>query len=179
MSPENMINEVVLLEGNYTNDPADSGGETIWGITYRVARAFGYEGKMIDMTREQACQIYMKRYWLQPRFDTVHPVSELIAEELFEAGVNLGVVPAARFLQRALNALNNGAALYPDMEVDGNIGGITVYCLKQFLKVRGVKGERVLHKMQNAQQSMHYLTLAEQRPKDEKYEFGWQLNRVT
>ena len=44
-------------EGGYSNNPKDPGGETMWGITARVARAWGYSGPMKSLPRETAKQI--------------------------------------------------------------------------------------------------------------------------
>ena len=41
-------------EGGYSNNPKDPGGETMWGITARVARAAGYTGPMRDLPRDTA-----------------------------------------------------------------------------------------------------------------------------
>ncbi|KKM08171.1 hypothetical protein LCGC14_1726580, partial [marine sediment metagenome] len=38
------------IEGDFSDDPADSGGATKWGITESVARAFGYSGRMQNMS---------------------------------------------------------------------------------------------------------------------------------
>ena len=51
-------------EGGYSNNAADPGGETMWGITKRVAVASGYMGQMKDLPRETAKQIAKKNYWL-------------------------------------------------------------------------------------------------------------------
>ena len=45
-------------EGGYTNDPADPGGETNWGITAFTARAFGYKGNMAAIDNEVPQQIF-------------------------------------------------------------------------------------------------------------------------
>ena len=39
-------------EGGYSFNPADPGGETMWGVTARVARASGYAGPMKDLPLE-------------------------------------------------------------------------------------------------------------------------------
>lgn len=39
-----IIDEIIRVEGGYVNDPADSGGETNFGVTVAVARAHGYTG---------------------------------------------------------------------------------------------------------------------------------------
>lgn len=50
-------------EGGYTFNPADPGGETMWGVTARVARADGYTGAMKDLPRQRAKSITKKLYW--------------------------------------------------------------------------------------------------------------------
>lgn len=173
------LEELVGREGGYSNNPADRGGETMWGITLAVARAFGYLGAMRDMPRETALEIYRQRYWVQPRFDQVAQISPVIAEELLDTGVNMGTGIAGRFLQRALNALNQQGKIYPDLTVDGAIGQMTLYALRTHLAARGDSGAVVLLRMLNAQQSVRYIELAEATPSQEQFEFGWQRARVT
>jgi lysozyme family protein len=36
--------KLIDVEGGYTNNPDDSGGETMWGVTIAVARRNGYTG---------------------------------------------------------------------------------------------------------------------------------------
>ena len=173
-----IIHELIGVEGGYTNNPNDSGGPTIWGITEQVARAFGYTGDMQAMPQDTAVNIYVQRYWVQPRFDQVFNVSPTIAIELFDSGVNLGTSTSSKWLQRALNVLNKGATSYPDMTVDGSIGAMTISSLSTFLQARGKDGETVLLRMLNSQQGMRYIEIAEANPKNETFEFGWFLNRV-
>jgi lysozyme family protein len=178
---KNIETELDLLigkEGGYTNNPKDSGGETIWGITKAVADAFGYTGSMRDMSKDQAKEIYRKRFWLQPKFFKVFEYSPNIAMELFDTGVNMGTGTAGKALQKALNVLNLNGTYYPDMEVDGMIGAMTLNALKVFLERRKADGEKVLLRMLNAIQGAKYIELAESRPKDEAFIYGWILNRV-
>lgn len=179
--PMNLSDTVTMLmerEGGYTNNPDDHGGETIYGITLQVARAFGYAGPMWDMPRETAAKIYKERYWFQPGWDKVAVMSEAIAEELLDTGVNMGPGIAGKFLQRALNVLNQQDKLYPTIGVDGVVGRMSLAALQTFLGARGADGEKVLLRMLNAQQSVRYMELAEANPNQETFEFGWQLNRV-
>jgi lysozyme family protein len=175
---ETELDAIISIEGGYVNDPKDSGGETNFGITKFVAESFGYTGKMIDLTKEQAKEIYRKRYWIQPKFDKVFAISPAIAFELFDTGINMGVNTAGRFLQRSLNVLNSNSTLYPDMSLDGVLGDMTLTALTKFLAARKSDGETVLLRMLNALQSVKYIELAESRPKDEAFQFGWQKNRV-
>ena len=167
------------IEGGYTNDPADSGGPTNYGITEATARAFGYEGDMQSMPRDVAVWIYRKRYWDALSLDPIALLSPEVAQELFDSAVNLGPDVAGKWFQRALNAFNNGATKYPDMTVDGRIGPITVAAFRAFFIDRGQQGIAVLLRALNALQGAFYIGLAESQPKDERFVYGWIANRVT
>ena len=101
----------------------------------------------------------------------------LFRSELFDTGVNMGPPVAASFLQRALNALNRGATDYPDIVVDGRIGPATLEALDRFLATRPAGGE-VLVKAVEALQGERYLSLAERRPANEAFLYGWLANRL-
>lgn len=178
MNLADTIAALILREGGYSNDPHDSGGETMYGVTVAVARAYGYEGPMNMMPRGVAVDIYTRRYWAEIGLDKLLPLSGRVAEECLDTAVNMGTSWPGKFLQRALNALNKGASLYPDMTVDGRIGPMTVDALRRFLTARGTDGETVMLRMLNAQQGVRYLEIAEAAPKNEDFEFGWWLNRV-
>ena len=173
-----LLNHVIGIEGGYTNNPNDSGGETNWGITHAVAREEGYTGRMQDMTREHAKSIYLRRYWIKPKFADVSACSELIAAELFDTGVNCGTATASMMLQRVLNVMNNQAKLYADLKVDGAIGPATLTALDRYLAKRGKEGEGVMLTALNCIQGERYIDLAERRQKDESFVYGWIKNRV-
>lgn len=178
MNLADTITKLIEVEGGYSNDKNDSGGETCWGITVAVARAFGYAGAMATMPQSIARTIYAERYWHQPRFSDVAALSMGIAEELLDTGVNMGTGIAGRFLQRALNTLNQEGRTFPDMTVDGAIGNLTIAALKAHLNARGKPGEGVLLRMLNGQQSVRYMEIAEARASQESFMYGWQANRV-
>lgn len=178
MTVDDLLEDVIGIEGGYTNNPADSGGETIWGITAAVARVEGYTGRMQDMSRDQAKQIYLRRFWIGPKFADVSSRAPTIAAELFDTGVNCGTATASMMLQRALNVLNNQATLYPDLKVDGAIGPATLFALDAFFKKRGKEGASVLLTILNCLQGERYVDLAERRQKDESFIYGWVKNRV-
>jgi lysozyme family protein len=172
------VRDVLGNEGGYVFDPKDSGGETNWGITARVARAFGYMAPMRQMTREQAAEIYKARYWDTLRLDDVAAVAPRVAFELFDTAVNQGTDAAARYLQRSLNVLNNEGSFYGDTKVDGRVGSMTIAALREFINRRGTEGETVLLKGLNALQGAFYVELAERREKDERFVYGWLKNRL-
>ena len=175
---DQLIDAVIDREGGYSHHPADRGGATRWGITEAVARANSYVGDMHLFTREAAAAIYRKIYWHRPRFDQVATRAPSIAAELFDTGVNMGPATATGFLQRALNALNRGARDYPDVLLDARIGPQTLAALDGFLAHRGAIGEAVLLKAIEALQGERYLALAERRPANEAFLYGWLANRL-
>jgi lysozyme family protein len=179
MDVEELIDELIEREGGYANHPADKGGPTRYGITEAVARAHGYPGAMAALPREEAAAIYRRLYWLRPRFDQVAGRSARVAAELFDTGANMGPAVAATFLQRALTALNRGGKDYPDLVPDGRVGPATLEALDAFLEARGRKsGETVLLRALEALQGERYLRLAEKRPANEAFLYGWLANRI-
>jgi lysozyme family protein len=167
--------------GGYTNDPDDRGGETIWGITAAVARAFGYAGPMIAMPRATAVTVYRERFWMAPHLDWVDAVPSCspLAAKLFDIGVNMGPATGIKYLQRALNVLNNQGKSWPDMgPPDGGLGKVTLAALRAFVVQRGQEGTQVLLGMVRAQQSVDYIQQAEANPSQESFEYGWQRWRA-
>ncbi len=175
---DQLIDEVIDREGGYVNHPADRGGATHWGITEGVARRNGYTGDMRALPQSDAAEIYKQLYWFAPRFDAVSERLPALAAELFDTGINMGTGTAAAYLQRALNALNRNGADYGDISVDRHIGPATLAALDAFLNKRGKGAETVLIKAVDALQGAHYLRLAETRPSQEAFLYGWLANRV-
>ena len=174
-----LVDGLIEREGGYVHHPADRGGATCFGITEAVARAHGYGSKMRDLPRREAVAIYRRLYWLRPRFDQVALSAPRLAAEMFDTGANMGPAVAATFLQRALTALNRSGRDYPDLVPDGRIGETTLAALNAFLKVRGKSGgETVLLRAIEALQGERYLRLAERRPANEAFLYGWLANRL-
>ena len=178
MDPTDLIDAVIDREGGYVDHPADPGGATRWGVTAATARADGYGGDMRALPRARAATIYRRVYWQRPRLDRIAARAPALAAEMFDTGVNMGPPVAVAFLQRALNALNRGAADYPDITLDGQDGPATIAALDAFLRARGRGGETVLLKAVEALQGERYVSLAERRPASEAFLYGWLANRI-
>ncbi|KQM62269.1 MULTISPECIES: glycoside hydrolase family 108 protein [unclassified Sphingomonas] len=178
MDATTLIDDVIDREGGYVDHPADRGGPTRYGITQSIARAEGYAGPMRDLPRQLAARIYSRRYWQAPNFDRIASRAPRLAGELFDTGVNMGPAVAAGFLQRALNALNRQQRDWGDLAVDGAIGAQTLRALDTLLATRGTAAEAVLVKAINALQGERYLHLAETRPANEAFLYGWLATRV-
>lgn len=178
MSFDKAFTHTVGIEGGYVNDPADRGGETNWGITRETANRYGYTGSMRDLTIEQAKAIYKRGFWDVMGLDAVLQRSEALALELFDTGVNVGTSRAARWLQEALNSLNGQGRHYADIKEDGDIGPKTLAALDGFLTARGHEGLRVLLATLNVLQGAHYVALARGSESQERFLYGWILQRV-
>ena len=74
-------------EGGYSNNPNDPGGETMWGVTARVARAYGYTGPMRQLPQETAKEIARKVYWNPLKLDSFDP---RVAFQILDANYNGG-----------------------------------------------------------------------------------------
>jgi len=174
-----LIDALIEREGGYVYHPADKGGATCFGITEAVARAHGYMGDMRHLPREEAVTIYRRLYWLRPHYDAVAKLAPRVAAELFDTGANMGPAVATTFLQRALTALNRGGSDYPDLTPDGRVGPQTLSALETYLDKRGKRGgETVLLRALEALQGERYLRLAERRPANEAFLYGWLANRI-
>ncbi len=179
MDVNRLIDRVIGVEGGYSNHPSDRGGPTRWGVTEQVARAYGYQGDMRAFPRPMAVEVYRKRYWEEPGLNRIADLCPALAAEMFDTGVNMGTSIPGRFLQRSLNALNQGASLYPDIPVDGRIGAMTIASLKGLIQRRGKTGaEVVLLRLADAMQAVRYVEICEGREASEDFLFGWIMNRV-
>jgi len=106
------IDFVLANEGGLSNNSADSGGLTNYGISQRAYPDIDIK----NLTRIEAEHIYERDYW---RYDAI--VSQRVATKLFDAHVNMGPVKATRLMQLALGAVEAGPIV-----ADGIIGSATI-----------------------------------------------------
>ena len=110
-----IFNRLMDHEGGYVNHKNDPGGETMWGVTKRVAQAHGYHGDMRKLPKSLAKQITEKSYYKAVKGDQL---DRLIAWQLTDAAYNHGNRQAVKFLQRAVG--------FTGKAVDGLIGPMTL-----------------------------------------------------
>jgi lysozyme family protein len=95
------IEEVLLFEGGYVNDPDDPGKETNWGISSK------HHPEIKDvsaLTLEDAIQIYYKDYWVVGKAYMVE--DQAVANKLLSMQINTGIYQGTLALQRALRAMH-------------------------------------------------------------------------
>lgn len=170
---EGIIASKTDLEGGYVNDPDDKGGETCHGVTLTTAREYGYKGKMKDLTRAQAFDIYDRGWWKKLKLDEILAISPLLADRMFDFAINSGRVNCVKSLQRILNVLNNEGRLYADIDTDGGMGPKTLGALNAYLNYRKGEGLGILIFALISHQVTYYTEISEKRKKNEKFAYGW------
>ena len=176
---ERELDALIKREGDYVDHPSDRGGKTRWGITEAVARQNGFKGDMRVLPQAFAKDIYRRKFWLVPGFDRVALIAPRLAAELFDTGVNMGPDVQVGMLQSWLNGLNRQQKDYADIVIDRKIGPATLGALNSFLRVRGkAAGENALVDAVNCSQGARYLSLAESRPANEDFLYGWLTTRI-
>jgi lysozyme family protein len=181
-----IIEETLRIEGGYVNDPDDRGWETYKGISRRWHPSWdGWETvdryktvaenvEMLDRLLagntelQKMVQGFYRTEYLVP-FDAID--SDEIRAELFDTAANTGTPKSStKLLQRALNLMNRNGKTFPDLYVDGAIGPKTLEAYEKSDKA-------VLLKVLNGLQFMHYVEVAENDPRQEKFFNGW-MKRV-
>jgi len=170
-------------EGGYDNDPDDAGGETYKGVArkfyptwagWAIIDAAKEEPNFPDSLKDNIVldsmirEFYKINYWNRIGGDDLS--EQLLANELFDTGVNMGVSRAVEFLQKALNVLNRSGKLYDDIGEDGKFGNDTINALSAYLSTDSVN---LLLKIINVLQGMHYVNYMTKNPTQEKYARGW------
>ena len=167
---ERAFDFVIDVEGEYSDDPEDSGGKTKYGITEKTARKYGYEGDMKNLTLPHVKSIYRKGWWNKLRCDAFQ--NEILKILIFDIGVNMGKSTAITKLQKAYNILHKP---YAEIIVDGLVGPQTIRACNKYEHPRDlnfwymiVRGEK-------------YADIVRARESQTKFIRGWgrRLQRLT
>ena len=106
---EECLAHILRSEGGYVNHPQDPGGETNLGVTRRVWQDWVkrelHDDEMRHLTPELVGPLYKARYWDAVHGDVLPAGLDLC---VFDCAVNAGVSRAARFLQHAVGAVEDG-----------------------------------------------------------------------
>lgn len=157
------IDEIIEREGGEkeTNDPADSGGRTKFGISEKAHPEAWADG---TVTRDEARDIYRKVYILAERFDKIEDQS--LFHQVVDFGVPHGPDAATRLLQQLVG-----------VSADGVLGQKTIEAVANYPsgKLFGVDvpGKVLLNLAFRDARVIYDVTIAKKRPKDQKFVLGW------
>jgi lysozyme family protein len=150
MTFEDIINDVLVHEGGYVNDPLDNGGETNFGISKRWYPELDIKGLSVD----DAINIYYNDYWKPSKAEDLPKV---LRKTYFDMCVNMGQKQAVKVLQDAINSTKSAR-----IDVDGIIGEQTIKYSNKISK-RRLQSYRCLF----------YGKLIVQKPDQERFYYGW------
>ena len=108
---EEMLSRTLVHEGlgKLTNDPNDKGGTTKWGVTFLLARKYGYD--VTTLTQEQATDVYHKEFYnrlpVEGDYENLFP-DVRVKWVIFDASVMSGVNRSLCFIGQVLGSTNPG-----------------------------------------------------------------------
>lgn len=144
------ISDLLRREGGNSNDPADAGGRTNFGISEKSNPEAWKDGKI---TEAEAREIYLTKYVKAPGFDKI--AYPKLQAQLIDFGVNSGPHLAIQKLQALLN-----------VEADGVLGPQTLAAIL-------VREERELVNLLVGERIKMLARLVQKRPSNLKFLFGW------
>lgn len=155
------IKKILSLEGGYSYDSQDYGGETKYGISKRQYPEINIK----NLTIEQVKAIYKRDYWDKLRLDETR--NQKIAEEILDISINCGWQTAGKFVQEAINLL----VTFQPLKVDGLIGEKTLMAVNSYSYPEAVV------KTLNGIQFEYYRKIVTRDSSQQKWFRGW-LARV-
>jgi len=141
----------------YTDDRDDPGGATKYGISQRAYPNLNIR----NITEADARDIYKRDYWDRIRGDEIK--SQIVAENIFDTAVNMGVRTAGKLAQLTFN-------INP---VDGIIGRLSLKKINE--SPDKLKEELFIAKFTIAKIA-RYAYICNKRKESRKYLLGW-INR--
>lgn len=133
MTFDEAFERLIGHEGGYSNNPKDPGGETMWGITKRVAEANGYHGSMASLTLAAAKEIARREYWTPCKAESF---AGAIGFQLFDIAYNSGVSTSAKLLQRAVGVKDDGIIGPATIAATNKMEPLTVVCLLNAKRIK-------------------------------------------
>lgn len=150
---DSCLDYVLPHEGGYSDDKADPGGATNFGISMRflqdvdsaTLKRIGITGKITkdtikNLTLDQAKSLYYTEFWVKAPFDKI--MNGMIAQYVFDMSVNHGLKQATLITQRACCAAQKLRDFVID---DGIFGKKTLAAINQmsFMLIPAMIAQRV------------------------------------
>lgn len=188
-------NKTLGHEGGYCNIKEDRGGETYKGVARNLFPNWeGWEYvdkqdksnvKQLEQNLEHIVEVqdlvkkfYKNNFWDKANLDLID--SQIIAEKIYDIGVNQGIGSSVKYFQKALNLLNNQGKHFPNIVVDGGLGKQTLTSYEAYMQTANkfkyrtkAKNENLILVVLRGYQFMRYEKLAQRSEDQEKFMYGW------
>ncbi len=164
---------MIAHEGGYVNDPDDPGGETYKGVARKIFSKWDGWPK-IDLLKRQSdfpgnldrdseiqdavSHFYQVNFWDKINGDQI--TNQVIANSIFDFGVNAGVSTSASLAQMVVGA-----------DSDGVIGANTITAINNFDPDHFLAAFTVA-------KIARYVNIVKKRPTSRKYFYGWVLRAL-
>jgi len=167
------------VEGFHSNDPNDPGGATTFGCTEAVARADGYTGPMIQLSKARCADILRRQFIEKPGYMPIVEREPVLAFEIIDTGVNAGTGRSSPWFQESLNLFSRGGRDYPKITADGKVGPATIAAFDNLRRARGPKKAcELMVKSADAYQAAHYQKLCKGSYALSSFCVGWFDHRI-
>jgi lysozyme family protein len=167
MNVDQLIDEIIKIEGGYVIHPIDKGGPTNMGITLATLSAWrGHRQLSADvqrLTKAEAKDIYESEYYVRPG---ISKLPELIQPVAFDMAVNMGPKQAIKIIQKACTLLGR------QVKMDGKMGPMTVLAAQSVCDTP----KAVLRAITDTRKEF-YQKLVDDDPKQGVFLAGW-MNRA-
>lgn len=186
--------KVSVIEGGYSNDPDDSGGETYcaisrtnnpdwrgWRIIDELKKSsiFPNNLELNGDLKEAVKEVLKQRYWDTFRGDEIP--NQKLCDNLYDISVNIGSATSVQWLQTILTIFNRDDPFmfYRDLPITGHFGDMTMAALLKFVEVENKNPRKfadpylMLSWKLNDWQSVHYDKLAYSKKSQRGYVRGW------
>lgn len=150
---EKVVKHLLQIEGGYSDDPLDNGGETKYGISKRQYPHININA----LTEQQAIQIYYQDYWLAYQCDKLPPALGCF---LFDSVVNHRPKTAVKFVQVAFRLIADGIV------GPKTLGAVRTACASSDLTRR-------LLALCLSYRADFYHDLVNEHPDQERFLIGW------
>ena len=176
---KNILLETLSNEGGFSNDPDDSGGMTLFGIARNKNPKWGgwpEVDKIIKINNfnkndsdhwddiARACkkiksveEFYRSNFWNEMKGEEIFV--NVVAQSIFDYGVNAGMGPSIKCLQKVLKTT-----------VDGDFGPTTLATLNTYTMNNPLFKFHLEFTLRKVDR---YVKIVGNKPSNEKYIFGW------
>jgi lysozyme family protein len=193
MGFKSALDATLIFEGVYSSRIDD--GETVFGISryywpgwkgWAIVDKIVRRGKSATIKEDLKAEydkvgelhslvhdFYLDNFWNRKNLSEVDKISHLIAEYVFDYGVNQGSGRSALALQEGINFLNRNQLIFKDLVVDGKVGPRTIEALKMIDRYNNIQQ---LHTVLRVIRGNQYLEIFRKKPWQEVY-VGW-IDRI-